>query len=96
MDPSIDNNIKIHLTKQFKYIDKSYEIIDREIEDCDEDGNIYWYMCNNSYNGLISDIHYMINTEKKQVIDNIKKNGLVVDDVTYYYNHEKLNDIKFH
>jgi hypothetical protein len=91
MEP--DNNLNQYLKKAFKNIDKSYEIVDSEIEDIDKDGYIYWYMCKNNYNGGWGDIHYMITTEKQHVIDNIKKNGLVVDDVTYYYNHEKLNDI---
>jgi len=91
MEP--DNNLNQYLKKAFKNIDKSYEIVDSEIEDIDKDGYIYWYMCKNKYNGGAGDIHYMITTEKQHVINNIKKNGLVVDDVTYYYNHEKLNDI---
>lgn len=88
MEP--DNNLIHYLKKKFKNIDNSYEIVDREIEDIDKDGYIYWYMCKNNYSGLIDDIHYMINIDKQLVIDTIKKNGLVVGDVTYYYKHANL------
>tara|TARA_B110000285_G_scaffold156714_1_gene174845 strand:+ start:438 stop:740 length:303 start_codon:yes stop_codon:yes gene_type:complete len=93
MDPNNDINLMTHLKKSIKRINKDYEIIDCEADGCDEDGITYWVDCKNGYTGRSWDVPGEICYHKKNIYEDISKNGFKFIDTTYYYDHEKLSEL---
>ena len=92
MDP--DKKLKSYIKYKYRRIDTQYEVISREPYDCDKDGWIYELMTKSGECLLDYELSHKVRTEKKDVIENIKKNGYRLNGTTFYYNHTKLDELK--
>jgi hypothetical protein len=92
MDP--DKNLKSYFKYKNRKIDKHYEVISSEPYDCDKDGQINELYIASGESFLDYDLSHKVRTEKKEIIENIKKNGYRLNGTTFYYNHSKLDELK--
>ena len=92
MDP--DKKLKSYIKYKYRKIDTHYEVISREPYDCDKDGWIYELMTKSGDYFLDYNYSHEVRTKKKEVIENIKKNGYRLNGTIFYYNHTKLDELK--
>jgi hypothetical protein len=92
MDP--DKKLKSYIKYKYRKIDKHYEVISTEPYDCDKDGPINELYITNGESFLDYDLSHNVITEKRDVIEDIKKNGYRLNGTTFYYNYDKLDELK--
>jgi hypothetical protein len=92
MDP--DKKLKSYIKYKYRKIEKHYEVTSTEPYDCDKDGQINELYIASGEIFLDYELSHIVRTEKKDVIEDIKKNGYILNGTTFYYNHDKLNKLK--
>ena len=92
MDP--DKKIKSYIKYKFRKIDAYYEVISTEPYDCDKDGQINELYIASGESFLDYDLSHIVRTKKRDVIKDINTNGYRLNGTTFYYNHNKLDELK--
>lgn len=92
MDP--DKKLKSYIKYKYRRIDKHYKVISSVPYDYDRDGEIKEFTIPSGECLLDYELSHKVRTEKRDVIENIKKNGYRLNGTTFYYNHTKLDELK--
>ena len=92
MDP--DKKLKSYIKYKYRKIDKQYKVISSNTYDYDSEGEIKELIISSGECLLDYELSHEVRTKKKEVIENIKKNGYRLNGTTFYYNHDKLNALK--
>jgi hypothetical protein len=92
MEP--DKKLKSYIKYKYRKIDKHYEVISSEPYDYDKYGEIKELYIPSGESFLDYNLSHEVRTKKKDVIENIKQYGYRLNGTTFYYNHDKLNELK--
>ena len=92
MDP--DKKLKSYIKYKYRKIDKHYKVISYNTYDYDSDGEIKEFYISSGECLLDYELSHKVRTEKRDVIEEIKKNGYRLNGTTFYYNHDKLDELK--
>ena len=91
MDP--DKKLKSYIKYEYRKIEKHYEVISYNTYDYDSDGEIKELFIPSGESFLDYELSHKVRTEKRDVIEEIKKNGYRLNGTTFYYNHSKLDEL---
>lgn len=92
MDP--DKKLKSYIKYKYRQINKHYTVISSNTYDYDSVGEIKEFIIPNGECFLDYELSHKVRTEKRDVIEEIKKNGYRLNGTTFYYNHDKLDELK--
>ena len=92
MDP--DKKLKSYIKYKYRRIEKHYTVISSNTYDYNSDGEIKEFTIPSGECLLDYELSHRVRNEKKDVIEDIKKNGYKLNGTTFYYNHVKLDELK--
>ena len=92
MDP--DKKLKSYIKYKYRKIEKHYTIISSNTYDYDSDGEIKEFFIPSGECFLDYELSHKVRTEKRDIIEEIQKNGYRLNGTTFYYNRGKLNELK--
>ena len=92
MDP--DKKLKSYIKYKYRGIDKHYNVISSNTYDYDNEGEIKEFIIPSGECLLDYELYHKVRTEKRDIIEEIKKNGYRLNGTTFYYNHDKLDELK--
>lgn len=92
MDP--DKKLKSYIKYKYRGIDKHYTVISSNTYDYDSEGEIKEFIIPSGECLLDYELYHKVRTEKRDIIEEIKKNGYRLNGTTFYYNHDKLDELK--
>ena len=92
MDP--DKKLKSYIKYKYSKINKHYQVISSNTYDYDSDGEIKEFIIPTGECLLDYELSHKVRTEKRDIIEEIKKTGYRLNGTTFYYNHGKLDELK--